>query len=61
MRSMITNIEERLKVESDFMEKQNKERWETQKNLGLVNWIIDEETGLVSALSLGSKVRLPSS
>ena len=58
---MITNIEERLKVESDFMEKQNKERWETQKNLGLVNWIIDEETGLVSALSLGSKVRLPSS
>jgi hypothetical protein len=26
MRSMITNIEERLKVESDFMEKQNKER-----------------------------------
>jgi hypothetical protein len=58
---MITNIEERLKVESDFMEKQNKERWETQKNLGLVNWIIDEETGLVSAVSLGSKVRLPSS
>ena len=61
MRSMITNIEERLKVESDFMEKQNKERWETQKNLGLVNWIIDWETGLVSAVSLGSKVRLPSS
>ena len=58
---MITNIEERLKVESDFMEKENIERWETQKNLGLVNWIIDEETGLVSAVSLGSKVRLPSS